>query len=698
MIGLSLSVERYFRATVCLVYLVPMVMAWISEVFSLESKIILPALISSGLYLFLVNKSGYLHISHRLLCWGGVIWFFSQVVLTRDVVLIGDTLAFLMTLNLLGVHISSRYSIVVGSGLLLCFSCLFLDPGVAAYLLFILFLLCACFSLNAANMYLKSESHKDRKLKLPRDYFVFIGRSLPVGLLIALAVFALFPRINRVAVQMPFSVKQRFKSGYSGDINLGEQGNIARDESIVLHVTSDEKEWLKRNALDLYLRGASLESFDGTRWQRSLRRKQSYYLYQPFFDNKSSDRQKGMKMDILTSPLNTNVIFLPDGRFSLTKISKSVGLMTFDTFGGGLYRDIENPIRYHYQVQLYPKKQPKDLKLYELSRLIQKSNQFYEEGKAYSLNISEIEKLVLVPHHLKEASFFKKWVGGFDTNRDSNLSQVFKAIRHHFVKNYRATLINQFSSESSFQDFIETDRFGHCEFFATATVMFFRYHGIPSRIAMGYRGGEFNEIADAVIVRELHAHAWVEYFIPGEGWYPFDPTPPVSGGFDRARLHFFSKYLNAANFWLNRYLVDYDLLTQRKILGEIGKALPISGGKGNVSRDQFLFIFLAFLFVAGIWFRRRFWQDMKSQRKHPFYVRRFLLHIDKTGSKLMKSPHETYRMFCHRLYQEEVVNKSLIDDFLWIVERDLYGPGERQVEVKLKIKYFIDALKSVESR
>ena len=55
-----------------------------------------------------------------------------------------------------------------------------------------------------------------------------------------------------------------------------------------------------------------------------------------------------------------------------------------------------------------------------------------------------------------------------------------------------------------------------------------RVAGVPSRVVLGYthdpaRNGSF-------LVNSTDAHAWVEAFLPGAGWIPFDPTPGVQFG------------------------------------------------------------------------------------------------------------------------------------------------------------------------
>lgn len=67
-------------------------------------------------------------------------------------------------------------------------------------------------------------------------------------------------------------------------------------------------------------------------------------------------------------------------------------------------------------------------------------------------------------------------------------------------------------------------RRGYCEQFATAMALMARTLDIPSRVVLGFTPGE-RIGANQVVVRDKNAHAWVELWIPSQGWISFDPTP-----------------------------------------------------------------------------------------------------------------------------------------------------------------------------
>mgnify|MGYP000085475144 CR=1 FL=1 len=65
---------------------------------------------------------------------------------------------------------------------------------------------------------------------------------------------------------------------------------------------------------------------------------------------------------------------------------------------------------------------------------------------------------------------------------------------------------------------------GYCTYYATTMVTMLRAEGVPARFATGYTAGE-RVGADEWVVRGLDSHAWVQVYVPDEGWVRFDPTP-----------------------------------------------------------------------------------------------------------------------------------------------------------------------------
>jgi hypothetical protein len=73
-------------------------------------------------------------------------------------------------------------------------------------------------------------------------------------------------------------------------------------------------------------------------------------------------------------------------------------------------------------------------------------------------------------------------------------------------------------------EFLYNTRSGHCEYFATSTVMLLRMAGIPARYAVGYVIDEYSRMEGQYIARSRDAHSWAMAYINGS-WQVVDTTP-----------------------------------------------------------------------------------------------------------------------------------------------------------------------------
>jgi transglutaminase-like putative cysteine protease len=80
-------------------------------------------------------------------------------------------------------------------------------------------------------------------------------------------------------------------------------------------------------------------------------------------------------------------------------------------------------------------------------------------------------------------------------------------------------------SNDALARFLFVTKRGYCEQFAGTFAVLARLAGLPTRVAVGFTAGEFDETTGAWTVRELHAHAWPEVFLGSVGWVAFEPTP-----------------------------------------------------------------------------------------------------------------------------------------------------------------------------
>ncbi len=74
--------------------------------------------------------------------------------------------------------------------------------------------------------------------------------------------------------------------------------------------------------------------------------------------------------------------------------------------------------------------------------------------------------------------------------------------------------------------FLEEKPQAHCEVFATSMALILRAGGIPCRYINGFLMTEKSRFGNYWVSRDRDAHAWVEAWVPGQGWVTADPTPP----------------------------------------------------------------------------------------------------------------------------------------------------------------------------
>lgn len=91
---------------------------------------------------------------------------------------------------------------------------------------------------------------------------------------------------------------------------------------------------------------------------------------------------------------------------------------------------------------------------------------------------------------------------------------------------YHYTLkVGSFHTSQPVAEFLFEKKKGYCQYFASAAAILLRQEGVATRYVSGFHVTENNRSGDHYVVREMDAHAWIESYIPGEGWVQADPTP-----------------------------------------------------------------------------------------------------------------------------------------------------------------------------
>ncbi|MGE0455164.1 MAG: transglutaminase family protein [Vicinamibacteria bacterium] len=98
----------------------------------------------------------------------------------------------------------------------------------------------------------------------------------------------------------------------------------------------------------------------------------------------------------------------------------------------------------------------------------------------------------------------------------------------HLARGYRYALGVPRGPGPPLSRFLFVTRAGYCESFASAAAVLLRLQGVPTRYVVGYEVRDEARAGDHYVVRERDAHAWIEAFVPGQGWRELDPTPSAA--------------------------------------------------------------------------------------------------------------------------------------------------------------------------
>ncbi len=117
--------------------------------------------------------------------------------------------------------------------------------------------------------------------------------------------------------------------------------------------------------------------------------------------------------------------------------------------------------------------------------------------------------------------------------------EVAFAVASYLRENYRYSLTpDADASLEAMEDFLYGSGEGYCVQFATAATLMMRRLGFTARYAEGFIAREFTRNGDGDFqqryvtkVRDRHAHAWAEFWVPGYGWRILEATPGYSENF-----------------------------------------------------------------------------------------------------------------------------------------------------------------------
>ena len=112
------------------------------------------------------------------------------------------------------------------------------------------------------------------------------------------------------------------------------------------------------------------------------------------------------------------------------------------------------------------------------------------------------------------------------TDEATNDYERALALQNHFQETFTYDIdVGLGQGANDIETFLFDSKEGFCEQFASAFALMARSIDLPTRVAVGFSSGDWDESRGEYVVRGEHAHAWPEIYFAGTGWVRFEPTP-----------------------------------------------------------------------------------------------------------------------------------------------------------------------------
>jgi hypothetical protein len=208
------------------------------------------------------------------------------------------------------------------------------------------------------------------------------------------------------------------------------------------------------------------------------------------------------------------------------------------------------------------------------------------------------------------------------TQNDEQIVSI--ALSYISTQGFRYTLEpGEYKGPLALEEFFLRRRTGFCEHFSASFATLMRMAGVPSRVVVGYLGGEYSDHNGGyLIVKQSDVHAWTEVWLEKFGWLRIDPTAALApdrvnidlrsylaGGAEEAerqrrslwgrtlqRLHL---WWDSVNYGWQNQVIDYNQESQRGLLERVG----LKQSKLVLLIPSGAFVLLGALLIA-LWLRR----------------------------------------------------------------------------------------------
>jgi transglutaminase-like putative cysteine protease len=331
------------------------------------------------------------------------------------------------------------------------------------------------------------------------------GRTALWGAPIMALLFVLFPRVGPLwgVPQDGLGV-----TGLSNSMRMGSVAELAQDDSIAMRLRFLTPGGVPPPAESLYFRGPVLGRFDGREWRVIGPGAPSGFpsALRPSADFQTSG--PALRYELTLEPLKLTVLPLLEATATTPQID-GLSVRQRDDLQWIAERPVFERLRFSAEAHLQFRHGPDEP--------IVGLQDYVDLPPGYN------------PRTLAWAAALRREPAYAEADARTLAQAVFDHIRR---AGYTYTLApgtyGEANPQGAIDEFWLDRREGFCEHFAAAFVVVMRALDVPARVVTGYQGIDPLPVDGFHLVRQSAAHAWAEYWMPGQGWLRADPTAAVA--------------------------------------------------------------------------------------------------------------------------------------------------------------------------
>jgi protein-glutamine gamma-glutamyltransferase len=380
--------------------------------------------------------------------------------------------------------------------------------------------------------------NRGKNQKLNKALLGWSTGGVTLSFIMTAVIFITFPRLGLGFIALNTSSPRI--TGFSDVVTLGDVGKIKQNSSVVMRVEYTRNGQPYRPKSRILWRGVVLDHYNGKTWSSTLN------------NGFSLSNRPGHGLSLFKMSRHTEVV-------EQTVYMESLDIPYLFTHGIPVFVDGNfTRLNMDQGFVLKTDRAQSGPKKYTLVSEISDPNM------TYNLELPHPDKTVFPERFLQLpeiSTATKNLAANLTLSSDSAREKAFNILNHFSDFGYTLEMKND-PDKTALEYFLFDRKEGHCEYFASAMVILLREAGVPARLVNGFVGAEWHEWGNYLIVRQSHAHSWVEAYLPGVGWAVFDPTPPDPTQASAPQLNPLTRTLDLLRMNWQRYIVRYSVNDQ----------------------------------------------------------------------------------------------------------------------------------------